>query len=118
MSRKRTLVSSFSFAWDGIKEAFQNEPNFRIHIIVAILASLMGFYFKISQSEWMVLLLTITTVIVLELINTAIEAIVDIASPKINKLAKIAKDVSAAAVLIASLASILIGVIIFVPKII
>lgn len=104
------------YALEGIKEAFSNEPNFRIHVVITLLITIAGFYFKISQPEWLVLILTITIVVVLELVNTAIEAVVDIASPKFSKLAKVAKDVSAAAVLISSLAALAIGLLIFFPK--
>lgn len=118
MSKKRNLTSSFKYAGEGIKEAFKNEPNFRIHIIAAIAATLLGFYFKLSQTEWMILYLTIAIVMVLELVNTAIEAIVDIVSPKFSKLARTAKDVSAAAVLVSSLAALGIGMLLFLPRII
>ena len=118
MSKKRNITSSFGFAWDGVREAFKNEPNFRFHLLATIAITILGFYFQITRIEWLFLLLIITIVVSLELINTAVEAIVDIASPKISKLAKIAKDVSAAAVLISSLAAIAIGIIIFLPRII
>ncbi|MEK7526621.1 MAG: diacylglycerol kinase family protein [Patescibacteria group bacterium] len=117
MSKKRNITSSFSFAWEGLKQAFNSEPNFRFHLLAALGVSVAGVYFNISTQEWLILVLTIVGVVCLELINTAIEAIVDITSPKISRLAKIAKDVSAAAVLIFSLASIVIGVIIFLPYI-
>jgi len=117
VSKKRTITSSFSYAWEGIIEAFKNEPNFKIHLVFAALAITAGFVLKISSQEWTTLILTVSAVITLELINTAIEALVDITSPKISRLAKTAKDVSAAAVLITSLGALIIGLIIFLPKI-
>lgn len=116
MSRRRGITSSFGYAFEGIAEAFKNEPNFRIHLVITIVVLLVGWYFRLSQTEWTIIILTIAATIVLELINTAIEAVVDIASPKISRLAKIAKDVSAAAVLISALSAIIVGAIIFLPK--
>lgn len=115
MSKKRNTINSFKYAFDGIKTALINEPNFRIHAIASIFAMTLGFYFQISKDDWMILVLTISSVVILELINTSIEAIVDLISPKINPLAKIAKDVSAAAVLISSASAIIIGALIFLP---
>lgn len=115
MSKKRNTINSFKYAFDGIKTALINEPNFRIHAIASIFAMTLGFYFQISKNDWMILVLTISSVVILELINTSIEAIVDLISPKINPLAKIAKDVSAAAVLISSASAIIIGALIFLP---
>ncbi len=117
MSRINSLTKSFNYAVDGYKEAFTNEPNFRIHIIVAIFVILLGILLQISKIEWIIMFGTISAVIVLELINTSIEKVVDLASPKFHPKAKIAKDVSAAAVLTSAIASVAIGLIIFFPKI-
>ena len=108
---------SFIHAADGIKTAFKTQPNFKIHLVFAALAITAGFVLKISSQEWTTLILTVSAVITLELINTAIEALVDITSPKISRLAKTAKDVSAAAVFATSLGALIIGLIIFLPKI-
>jgi diacylglycerol kinase len=118
MSRKRSLKKSFSFAFDGIKQALQNEPNFRIHIFLAILTVALAYYLNFSINEWLILMFTIAFVIVAELINTAIESLVDIVSPDIRKEAKLAKDVLAASVLIAAILAIVIGMILFLPKLI
>lgn len=117
MSKKRRLTSSFGYALEGVVEAFKNEPNFKIHLVIGVLATILGVYLKISSTEWTIVTLTIGGVLTLELINTAIEAIVDIVSPKFSKLAKVAKDVSAAAVLISAIAASIVGFIIFLPKI-
>jgi len=116
MSRRRGITSSFGYAFEGVTQAFRSEPNFRIHLVITIIVFILGWYLKITQTEWTITILTISATVVLELINTAIEAVVDLASPKISKLAKIAKDVSAAAVLISSLAAAAVGIIIFLPK--
>lgn len=117
MSKKNRMVKSFSYAGNGIKEAFENEPNFRIHTIFAIISIALGVYFQFSLIKFAVLILTITLVIILELINTAIEKVVDKASPTYSRLAKVAKDVSAAAVLVAALGAILVGILLFAPNI-
>lgn len=118
MSRKRPATKSFVYAFDGIKEAITNEPNFRAHLAIAAIALVAAFFFKIAAVEWLILLLTISSVIVLELVNTAIEALVDLASPRIHPKAKVAKDVAAAAVLGSAFIAVIIGAIIFLPKII
>ena len=116
MSKRRGITSSFGYALEGITQAFKSEPNFRIHLIVTVIVLILGWHLKLTQTEWTITILTISAVIVLELINTAIEALVDLTSPRISRLAKITKDVSAAAVLISSLSAAVIGAIIFLPK--
>ena len=117
MSRKHPTPDSFIYAFGGIKTAIKNEPNFKFQLIVAFLTLALGYYLQLSTTEFAVLILVICLVLVLELINTALEALIDISSPNIHPKAKISKDVAAASVLIATLASILIGVLIFLPKI-
>jgi len=94
----------------------KNEPNFLIQIIIGLIAILMGILFSISSFEWLALALTISVVLILELINTSLEAIVDLVSPDAKEKARIAKDVAAAAVLISSITSIIVGIIIFLPR--
>lgn len=117
MGIKHSTAKSFSFAFDGLKTAFVREPHFKFHTFAAvttlILAAILGF----TPLEWLVLVFTITLVLVLELVNTSLEAIVNIVSPQIQNEAKIAKDVAASAVLIASFTAFLVGLILFVPKI-
>ena len=90
--------------------------NFRIQAGLGLVALTMGFVLKLSSYEFVDLILIISLVLILELLNTAIESIVDLVSPEIRAEAKVAKDVSAAAVLIASIGSILIAAFIFLPK--
>lgn len=82
-----------------------------------ILVIIAGFIFKISTIEWIICIILFAFVISLELVNTAIEAVVDIVMPEINEKAKIAKDVSAASVLVSAICAAIIGLIIFLPKI-
>lgn len=117
MSTRHSLGKSFGFAFEGLKEAFVNGRNFRIQFATAVIATILGFIYKITTPEWLGLTLIITLVIILELINTSLESIVDIVSPQIQPKAKVAKDVAAASVLMASIAAIIIGGIIFIPKI-
>ena len=107
------LSKSFQFAFKGIAVAFNEQLNLKIHAVATLLVFGLGFYFKITTTEWLVLLLTTSLVIGLELINTAIEYIVDLVSPEQNPLAGKIKDVAAGAVLIASAGAFVIGVIIF-----
>jgi diacylglycerol kinase len=117
MESKHSLLKSFKFAFSGLGIAVTKGRNFRIQLFLGAVAVFLGLVFKISDSEWLGLILIIASVLILELINTAIEELVNIVSPEIQERAKIAKDVSAAAVLIVSIASIFIGAIIFIPRI-
>lgn len=116
MESEHSLLKSFSYAISGIKTEFKKGRNFRIQILMGVAAVVLGVVLKISPSEWFDIILIIAFVLILELINTALESIVDIASPQIQEKARIAKDVSAGAVLVASLAAASIGAIIFLPK--
>lgn len=118
MSKLHSFPNSFSYALQGIKTALKNEPNFRIQIVIALIAVILGFVLKIEKAEWLAMIIVIFLVLILELINTTLEALVDIVSPQIHPQAKTAKDVSAAAVLFSSILSAIVGIIIFLPKII
>ena len=117
MESKHSLYKSFKFAFNGLKTAITKGRNFRIQILLGAASVILGIIFKISSFEWLSLILIIASVLILELINTAIEEIVNIVSPEIQERAKIAKDVSAAGVLIAAIAAIFIGAVIFIPRI-
>lgn len=110
-------MKSFIYAFQGIKESIKSEPNLRIHLAFAILASVLAAYLSFSILEWSVLILTIFLVFSLELINTVVEKVVDIASPEISEKARVAKDISAAVVLLGALASVIVGICLFIPKI-
>lgn len=111
------LVKSFTYAFDGLKYAFKYEQNILVHTLATILVIIAGIFFKISLTEWLVLALIIGLVIATELINTSIEATIDLITKEVHPLAKIAKDTAAAAVLVFGLTAIVIGCIIFLPKI-
>lgn len=115
---RNSFSTSMRHALDGIDYTVTHERNFKIEIFFAIVVSLMGFGFRISIVEWLILVITIAMVLALEMINTAIERCVDLATSDYKELAKASKDVAAGAVLIMSMFSVIIGIIIFLPRII
>ena len=115
---KKRLVDSFRYAFYGISEAYKGEQNLKIHTVFAVLVVLAGFILKISYVEWLVCLVLIGLVLMAEFFNTAIEYVVDLASPDIHPLAKLAKGTASAGVLMMAIISAIIGLIIFVPKVI
>lgn len=117
-SKRKKLKNSFKYAFCGIITALKKEQNMKIHFTIAILVIIAGIILKISTIEWIICIILIGIVISLELVNTAIEQVVDIAMPEINEKAKIAKDVAAGAVLMVAIISLICGLIIFIPKII
>ena len=114
----KRLIDSFRYAFYGIVEAYKSEQNLKIHTVFAVLVVLAGFILKISYVEWLVCLVLIGLVLMAEFFNTAIEYVVDLASPDIHPLAKLAKDTASAGVLMMAIISAIIGLIIFVPKVI
>ena len=113
----KRLLKSFKYAIEGILYAFKYEQNIIVHTIIMILVIILGIVLKLDYFEWLICLILFGLVIATELINTSIEAIVDLACPKINPLAKIAKDTASGAVLIFALTATISGLIIFIPKI-
>jgi len=109
-------IQSFGYAIRGIREVFGTETNMKIHIGITLLVIICGVVFSISLIEWIFCLLCIGLVIGAEMINTAIENVVDLASPEQHPLAGKAKDIAAGAVLICAIISVVIGLLIFVPK--
>jgi len=116
MSLEHPILKSFPYALDGVKTALKNEPNFRFHIAAGGVAIILGIVVGLSPLEFAVLAIAIGMVVTMELINTMLEALVDVVSPKFSKHAKIAKDVSAAAVLASAILSVAIGALLFIPK--
>lgn len=116
--KTKKLANSFKYAIAGILISFRKERNMRIHFLVMFLVIILGFLLHISQIEWLICIVWFAAVIGGELFNTAIETTVNIIMPYRNPKAKIAKDVSAGAVLMLALGSAISGLIIFVPKII
>ncbi|PEJ56904.1 MULTISPECIES: diacylglycerol kinase family protein [unclassified Bacillus (in: firmicutes)] len=113
--KRSPLVNSFGYAFSGIFKVIKEERNIKIHLFAALVSVGLAIYLQISRIDWLILLLIITLVISLELVNSAIEAAVDLASPDQHPLAKKAKDVAAGAVLVAAIISIIIGALLFFP---
>jgi len=117
LSIKR-LRKSFGYAFKGIDDVIEHEPNMKIHVVVAILVVIMAIILKVSIIEWIILVLLIGAVLAAETINTTIENLVDMYTKEYDEKAKVVKDTAAGTVLILAITSAIIGLIIFVPKII
>lgn len=114
----RSVFHSLAVALAGVRHVFRYEINFKIELSICILVFLSGFIFRYSYLEWALLLLCMGLVLACELINTAIESVTDLVTGKNYHIhAKVAKDASAGAVMLASLTSVLVGATIVLPKI-
>ena len=115
--KKQSIINSFANAFNGLKFFFMNDRNGQIHLCAVLLVSLSGFYFQVSSQEWMILLLCFAGVISIEMCNHGLEKLCDLVNPAQHPTIKVIKDVAAAGVLWSAIISVLIGLIIFVPKI-
>ena len=112
----KDLPTSFLYAAKGLRYAFSTQRNFRIHVGFALVAFILGWVVGLTKSDLAIMALTATSVLIVELLNTAIESVVDLAIGKrFHPLAQIAKDCSAGAVLVASISSLLIAVLLLFP---
>ncbi|MGG9961564.1 diacylglycerol kinase family protein [Ferruginibacter sp. SUN106] len=118
MSSGHKIIKSFAFAWNGLKTCFISETNFKIHLLLAVIAISFGIGFSISGTEWLALIFCIVFVLVMEMINTAIEKICDVVHKDFHPGIKKIKDIAAGAVLVASGGASITGLVIFLPKII
>lgn len=107
------FLFSFRYAMKGLFSAFREQRNLKVQGGVAIVTTLAGFYFDITSNEWCIVLLTIGLVLGLEMLNTAIESLVDLTSPSFNVHAGKVKDIAAGAVLIASVMAVIVGFLVF-----
>ena len=114
----KRFFNSFIYAGSGIKSAIKTEQNLLLDLICGIVAITGGILLKISMIELAIIIIVIGLVISIELINTAIEYVVDMAMPEVHPLAKLSKDIAAGAVLITTIVALIVGLIIFLPKII
>lgn len=112
------LIRSFSFAWCGLKYCVSTQFNFRLHLVLATVVILSGLYLHITHTEWLFVGVAIGTVLVMEMINTAIEKLCDLLYKDFHPGVKIIKDIAAAAVLVTAIMSACIGMLIFMPRII
>lgn len=113
---KNSFLRSFKYAAQGIAAAVKGELNMKLHLLAAVIVILAAAMTGISTTEWLVILVLIAGMFALEMLNTAIERVVDLASPELHPLAKEAKDIAAGAVLVFAAASAIIGILIFLPK--
>lgn len=112
-------ILSFKYAFRGIRTLFSETPNALIHLIIAILAVVLGFLLRISPTEWLAVIIVIGAVFAMEAANTAVETLSDYACKKeIHPAIKKVKDLAAAGVLLTAIAALIVGMIVFLPKII
>ncbi len=116
--KNKCLINSFKYACMGIKSAIKSERNMKIHVLATLIVIAFGFILGLDPLEWVACIFSIVIVISSEMLNTAIETVVDLVSPNINPLAKKAKDIAAGSVLVMAIGAFLVGLIIFIPKII
>lgn len=114
--RATSLIASFRYAFSGLGYLLWSQRNAKIHTILAAIAVALGVLFGIDRGEWLALVLAIALVLAAEGVNTAVEATVDLASPGLHPLAKVAKDVAAGTVLLTAIASLIVGMLIFLPR--
>lgn len=113
--RCRNLLKSFRFAFVGLWYALRTQRNMRIHLSIAAGVIALGLWLGLSYTQWAVLALTIGFVLVGEMLNTVVETLMDLVSPDYHPLAKIVKDVTAAAVLLGAIISVIVGLLILGP---
>ncbi len=110
-------AASFVYAFRGVAELLRGTPNAVIHVVMAVAAVVLGFYFGIDRGEWLAIIIVIGLVLALEAVNTAIEGLADMINEKHDENIRRIKDVAAGAVLMAAIAALVVGMVIFLPKI-
>ena len=113
--RVRRRIASFGYALEGWWHVLRTHPNAWIHAVISLIVFAIAFWLDLSSTEWAILILTTTVVWMAEFINTALEAVVDLTMPEVHPLAKAAKDVAAAAVLVGAIGAVVIGLLIMGP---
>jgi|SRR5690625_38487 len=107
----------FLFAWNGLKTVVKTEKNFQFHLIATAIAIFFGFVFKLNGVEWSLILLVVGLVLVAEMINTVVERMIDYIKPDLHPQAGMIKDMAAGSVLVAAFIAVIIGCIIYLPKV-
>ena len=113
----KKFFKCFTYAFQGLRFAFSTQINFKVHTLSAVFVIILGCFLNISFQEWLWIILAISMVLVAELFNTAFEVLVNLLSPEYNSKAGIIKDLAAGAVLVTAFFAVIIGFIIFLPKI-
>lgn len=116
MNRRTQFINSLGHAIDGFRYLYRTQNNIRIHFIITIVIIVLSIVLGISLIEWGLIFLTMALVWITESFNTVFERLFDIVDPSVNPLVKIGKDVSAAAVLISAVVSIIVGILVFLPR--
>lgn len=112
----RRRAASFRYAFQGLADLFRSQPNARIHLAVALVVVVAGWALRVSRLEWLALVICMGLVIALEAVNTALEHLTNLVSPTFHPLAGKVKDVAAAAVLVGALGAVIVGLIVFLPR--
>lgn len=115
MKIENSLPRSFRYAFTGLWYALRTQRNARIHLLAAVTVTAMGLWLRLDALRWVMLTLTIALVFFAEMVNTVAEAVVDLTTAEYHPLAKIAKDVSAGAVLVTALAAVIVGLLVLGP---
>ncbi len=115
MIKIKRLFKSFGYAWRGLKKTYQEEQNIRVQASLGILAICLAIILGLNQVELSMIIFLVGLVVLMELANSAVERITDVLKPRINNYIKEIKDIMAAAVLLASIMSVIIGLLIFWP---
>ena len=109
----RAFLKAFVYAFEGIWETIKTQRNFRFHMAAAVYVTAFSFFYELSKAEYVLLILTFSSVMASEMINTAVESAVDLYSKEYSKAAKTAKDAAAGAVLVTAIFSVVIGIVLF-----
>ncbi|KKR21286.1 MAG: diacylglycerol kinase [Parcubacteria group bacterium GW2011_GWE2_39_37] len=118
MIRFKRLYKSFTYAFRGLLKTFREEQNLRVQTIAALMAIILAVFLRIERLEWALLIFSISLVILMEILNSAVERVSDVLKPRISSYVKEIKDIMAAAVLLSALSAVVIGLIIFLPYLI
>ncbi|TQR10620.1 diacylglycerol kinase family protein [Psychrobacillus soli] len=112
----RKFFKSFLYASQGVVHVVKSEQNFRFHILAAAIVLIASLLSRLSKWEWIIIIMLICGMFVIELVNASIERVVDLTSPELHPLAKQAKDLAAGACLVYAICTVIVGLIIFLPK--
>jgi diacylglycerol kinase len=115
MVNLRRLLNSFRFAWRGLGALVRSEQSFRVHLVAAAVAIIFSIYFNIKIWQWCLIILLVGSVLILEILNTVFERLVDMLKPRLHEYVGDIKDMMSAIVLVASIVSVIIGLLIFIP---
>lgn len=110
------VLRSFVFAFAGLVWMARTQRNAQVHLLITTIVIIAAVFFRVSVGEWLALILAIALVLALEAMNTAVEAVVDLASPQLHPLAKRAKDAAAGSVLLGAIGAAVVGCVVFVPR--